>query len=169
MCKFRTCFGKVSKGPGQPVNICAVSPEHERINCKYFKRVCETVLVFGVPVQKVRDLQRLLRCLFSFENVSHEQWSIFCEILVLNSCVSSIGSNQPLHLCSLARAFTACTQCTYRICTYMLPLLTGRCNYPVSFSSKFWCINVVSAHTLKVLVWMRGWSNSFETSHVTQQ
>ena len=24
----------------------------ERIYCKYFKRVCETVQVFGVPVQK---------------------------------------------------------------------------------------------------------------------
>ena len=43
------------------------------IYCKYFKRVCETVLVFDVPVQKVRDLQRLLRCLFSFESVAHEQ------------------------------------------------------------------------------------------------
>ena len=90
----------------------------ERIYCKYFKHVCVTVLVFGVPVQKVWDLQRLLRCLLSFENVAHEQWS-FCEILVLNSCVSSVGSNQPMHLFSLARAFTACTQCTYRICTNM--------------------------------------------------
>ena len=52
----------------------------ERIYCKYFKRVCETVLVFGVPVQKMRDLQRLYRCLFSFENVSHEQWSILWDI-----------------------------------------------------------------------------------------
>ena len=43
----------------------------EGIYCKYFKRVCETILMFGVPVQKVRDLQRLLRCLFSFENVNH--------------------------------------------------------------------------------------------------
>ena len=45
----------------------------ERIYCKYFKHVCETALVFGVPVQKMRGLQRLLRCLSSFENVSHEQ------------------------------------------------------------------------------------------------
>ena len=36
-------------------------------------RVCETVLVFGVPVQKVREPQRLLKCLFSFESVAHEQ------------------------------------------------------------------------------------------------
>ena len=46
----------------------------QRIYCQYFKRVCETVLVFGVPVQNVRDLQWLLRCLLSFEkNISHEQ------------------------------------------------------------------------------------------------
>ena len=40
---------------------------------KYFKRVCETIMVAGAPVQTVKDLQRLLRCLFSFENVAHEQ------------------------------------------------------------------------------------------------
>ena len=45
----------------------------QRIYCQYFKRVCETVLVFGVPVQKVRDRQRLIKCLFSFESVAHEQ------------------------------------------------------------------------------------------------
>ena len=28
--KFNTCFGALSKGPGQPVYICAVSPEPSR-------------------------------------------------------------------------------------------------------------------------------------------
>ena len=69
----------------------------------------------------------------------------FCEILVLISCVSSIGSNQPAHLCSLARSFTACTQCTYCMCTYMYPFLTCIRNYPVGLSSKFWCKKVVCA------------------------
>ena len=45
----------------------------QRIYCQYFKRMCETVLVFGEPMQKVRDPQRLLKCLFSFESVAHEQ------------------------------------------------------------------------------------------------
>ena len=35
---------------------------------------------------------------------------LFCEVFVLISCVSSIGPNQPAHMCSLARAFTAWTQ-----------------------------------------------------------
>ena len=101
----------------------------ESIYYKYFKRVCETILALGAPVQKVRDLQRLLRCLFSFE-MSTINKEPFCEISVLKSCVSSIGSNQPTHLCSLDRAFTSSTQCTYRICTHMHPFLTCRRNYP---------------------------------------
>ena len=35
---------------------------------------------------------------------------------VLISCVSGIDSNQPIYMCNLARAFTACTKCTYLMC-----------------------------------------------------
>ena len=90
----------------------------ERIYCKYFKHVCETALVFWCasaknerPAKAAQMFVLIWKCL---------PWTMihFCEILVLlNSCVSSIGSNQPRHLCSLARAFNACTQCTYRIWT----------------------------------------------------
>ena len=69
----------------------------------------------------------------------------FCEILVFITCVSSIDSNQPAHLCSLARVCTAWTQCIYRTCKFMWPFSTCRRNYPVGFSSKCWCINVVCA------------------------
>ena len=48
-------------------------------------------------------------------------------------------------MCSLERAFTAWTQCIYRVCSYMLPFLTSRRNYPVGYSSKFWRIHVVCA------------------------
>ena len=81
-CKFSTCFFIGGEG-GSARDLASLytyaqsrqslRAACERIYCKYFKRVCETVLVFAVPVQKVRELQRLLRCLFSFENVSHEQ------------------------------------------------------------------------------------------------
>ena len=47
--------------------------------------------MFGVPVQTVKDLQRLLRCLFSFVlKLSPMSNEPFYELLVPISCVSSI-------------------------------------------------------------------------------
>ena len=71
--KFSTYLWAFSKGTGQPDAYMRSLARAFAQRCKYFKRVCETVLMFGVPVQKVKDLQRLLRCLFSIENVAHEQ------------------------------------------------------------------------------------------------
>ena len=107
------------------------------------------VKLFGCLVRQCKKWETCKGCSDDCSHLKMSPINIkpFCEILVLNSCVSSVGSNQPTHLCSLGRAFTACTQCTHRICTYMLPFLTCRRNYPVSFSSKFWFINVVSART----------------------
>ena len=77
----------------------------EGIYCKYFKRVCETVLMFGVPVQTVNELKGCSN-VCSHLKMSPMSNEPFCKILVLITCVSSIDSNQPAHLCSLARACT---------------------------------------------------------------
>ena len=74
----------------------------------------------------------LMQMYYLFLGVQQRPWSAcshlkmspisnepFCEVLVLISRVSSISSNQPAHICSLERAFTAWTQCIYLICTYM--------------------------------------------------
>ena len=86
-CKFSTYLWAFSKGTDQPDahmrSLARVFAQH----CKYFKRVCETVLVFGVPVQTVKDLQRLLRCLFSIENVTHDQWAILWDIITVFMCI----------------------------------------------------------------------------------
>ena len=55
--------------------------------CKNFKRVCETVLMFGVLVQTVKYLQRLFRCLFSIENIAHEEWAILWDIGTVFMCI----------------------------------------------------------------------------------
>ena len=80
-CKFRTCFlGAQQRTWPASIHMHSLTKAFaQRVNvyiAKYFKRVCETVLLFNVPMQKVRDLQMLLRCMFSFENVAHEQRSI---------------------------------------------------------------------------------------------
>ena len=118
----------------------------EGIYCKYFKPMCETLLILWyASTESERPAKVAQMFVLIWKSPINEE--PFCEILVLNSCVSSIGSNQPTHMCSLGRAFTACTQCTYSICTYMQPFLTCRRNYPESFSPKFWFINIVSART----------------------
>ena len=76
-CKFSTCMGRSAKDLASLYTYAqsrqSLPAACQRIYCQYFKRVCETVLVFGVPVQKVRDRQRLIKCSFSFESVAHEQ------------------------------------------------------------------------------------------------
>ena len=112
MCKKPTSrlvliSGRSAKALASLMHICASLVRAFAQRGKYFKRVCETVLIFSVPVQTVNALQGCS------DVCSHLKMSPminepFCEILVLISYVSSIGSNQPAHLRSLARAFTAC-------------------------------------------------------------
>ena len=119
-CKFSTYLWAFSKGTGQPDAYMRSLARAFAQRCKYFKRVCETVLMFSVPVKTVKDLQRLPNVCSPLK-MSPTNNEPFCEIFVLFSCVSSIGSNQPAHLCRFARAVSACTQCTYHMCTSMYP------------------------------------------------
>ena len=77
LCKFSTYFWTSAKNMAS-LYTYAQSRQRLRsvckgIYCNFFKRSCETVPMFSVPVQTVKDLPRLLRCLFSSEKVAHEQ------------------------------------------------------------------------------------------------
>ena len=43
--------------------------------------------MFGVPVQTVNELQGLFICLFSFEDVAHEQRAILWDISTYHMCI----------------------------------------------------------------------------------
>ena len=166
-CKFSTYLWAFSKGTGQPDahmrSLARVFAQH----CKYFKRVCETVLVFGVPEQTVKDLQRLLRCLFSIENVTHDQWAILWDISTVFMCIQYWLKPTCASVQSCMNTY--CLHTVYLSHVHIhVPILTCRCNYPAGFSSKFWCLNVVCA-CIECACGMRWWSNSFESSLFTHQ
>ena len=77
LCKLRTYFWTSAK---DMASLYTYAQFRQRllstckgINCTFLKRSCETVPMFSMPVQTVKDLPRLLRCLFSSEKVAHEQ------------------------------------------------------------------------------------------------
>ena len=69
----------------------------------------------------------------------------FCEVLVLISCVSSIGSNRR-SICAVLKEHLLLGHSVFiayaHTCNHFF---TCRCNYPVGYSSKFWRIHVVCA------------------------
>ena len=143
-CTFSTYLWAFSKGTGQSdANMRSLARAFAQ-RCKYFKRVCETVLMFGVPVQTVKGLQRLLRCFFSIENVAHEQWAILWDISTVFMCIQYWLKPTCASVQICKSSF--CLHTVYLSHVHIhVPILTCRRNYPVGLSSKIWCINVVCA------------------------
>ena len=98
-CKFSTYLWAFSKGTGQPDAYMRSLARAFAQRCKYFKRVCETVLMFGVPVQTVKDLQTLPDVCFPLK-MSPTNNEPFCEIFVLFSCVYQLLAQTNLRICA---------------------------------------------------------------------
>ena len=64
-------YGHSAKALASLMHICAVSPEPSLNVAKTLNARVELSLV-----QTAKDMQRLLRCLFSIENIAHEQCAI---------------------------------------------------------------------------------------------
>ena len=121
--KFSTYFWAFSKGPGQ---LAAHMRSLARAFAQRVKVSIANTLNACVKLSwcLVCQCKQWMNCKGCSDVCSHLKMSPmsnapFCEILVFITCVSSIDSNQPVHLCSLARVCTAWTQCIYRICKFM--------------------------------------------------
>ena len=114
-----------SEDPGEPAHMNSITSLHYTMwnvytycICPYpfFKSMCETVPNFGdYPNSKISTKTEWM-CIFVWKwrllwAMSHfvRNWNL--------SCVSSVGSNEPAHLNSLARGFAAKTQYTHCKCT----------------------------------------------------
>ena len=129
-CKFSTYFWAFSKGPGQPVAPMRSLARDFAQRVKVSIANTLNVLMFGVPVQTVKDLQRLLKCLFSFENIAHEQWAILWDNSTYLMCirywlkpayvyVQSCKSIYCLHKVYLSHVYPVLTQTSLHICAIL--------------------------------------------------
>ena len=143
-CKFSTYLWAFSKGTGQPDAYMRSLARAFAQRCKYFRRVCKTVLMFGVPVQTVKDLQRLPDVCSPLK-MSPTNNEPFCEIFVLFSCVYQYWLKPTCASVQICKSIF-CLHTVYLSHVHIhVPILTCRRNYPVGLSSKIWCINVVCA------------------------
>ena len=119
-CKFSTYLWAFSKGTGQPDAYMRSLARAFAQRCKYLKRVCETVLMLVCQCKQWKICKGCQMFVLHWKcrprTMSHFVRYLYCFHVYI-----SIGSNQPAHLCRFARAFSACTQCTYHMCTYMYP------------------------------------------------